>query len=103
MKEQVFAASLGFGVLILAAQAAFAQSNCAARAQVVERLAARYGESRQSIGLGSDDSLVEVFASQATGTWTITVTRPNGVTCLIASGQSFETLAETLPEPSEDA
>ncbi|MCB1343639.1 MAG: hypothetical protein KDK24_21735 [Pseudooceanicola sp.] len=45
--------------------------------------------------------MLEVFASAETGTWTITLTAPNGQTCLIASGQSFETLAETLP-PNED-
>ena len=47
--------------------------------------------------------MVEVFASRDTGTWTITVTRPSGLTCLVASGQAFETLAEALPGPEKDA
>jgi hypothetical protein len=46
---------------------------------------------------------VEVFASAETGTWTITVTNATGTTCLVASGQAFERLAETLPTPAEDA
>lgn len=76
--------------------------NCGPRASVVDRLAEGYGESRQSIGLGANNSVVEVFASDETGTWTITVTTPNGLTCLVASGQSFEALAEVLPAKSKE-
>ena len=70
---------------------------------MVDRLADRYGESRQSIGLGANNAVVEVFASSETGTWTITVTTPQGLTCLVASGQAFEALAEALPKPGSDA
>ncbi len=77
--------------------------NCGPRAVVVDRLADGYGESRQSMGLGANNSVIEVFASAETGTWTITVTTPNGVTCLVASGQAFEELAEALPAPGNDA
>ncbi|WP_187293132.1 hypothetical protein [Octadecabacter arcticus] len=55
--------------LILFASTASAQSrNCADHAMVVERLASGYGETRQSIGLGADNTVVEVFASLDTGT-----------------------------------
>lgn len=79
------------------ASAASAQGqNCGVRATVIERLADRYGESRQSIGMAPQGRVVEVFASLETGTWTITVTLPNGMTCLVASGQSFENLDEPV-------
>ena len=77
--------------------------NCGPREMVVDRLAEGYGETRQSMGLGSNNSVVEVFASSETGTWTITVTTPNGLTCLVASGQAFEELAEALPAKGNDA
>ena len=77
--------------------------NCAPREAVVDRLAEGYGETRQSMGLGANNAVVEVFASDETGTWTITVTTPNGLTCLVASGQSFEALAEALPAKKKDA
>ena len=73
------------------------------RDAVVDRLAEGYGETRQSMGLGANNAVIEVFASAETGTWTITVTTPNGLTCLVASGQSFETLAEALPAKGNDA
>ncbi|MEM1430792.1 MAG: hypothetical protein AAGG09_15160 [Pseudomonadota bacterium] len=99
MKEFAF---LVFGFAILAAAGVEAQTarNCGERDTIVQRLADGYGESRQSIGLGANNSVMEVYASQETGTWTITVTMPNGVMCLVASGQAYETLAEDL-EPAK--
>lgn len=105
MKKQIMIGAMGFGILALAATSSFAQGsrNCAPRDVVVERLADKYGESRQSVGLGANNSLVEVFAAGETGTWTITVTMANGLTCLVASGQSFETVVEALPAKGSDA
>ncbi|SLN26493.1 hypothetical protein [Pseudooctadecabacter jejudonensis] len=77
--------------------------NCGDHAQVVERLASGYGESRQSIGMGADNTVVEVFASLETGTWTITVTAPGGPTCLVASGQAYQNLYEDLPNTDQGA
>ena len=77
--------------------------NCGPRDAVVARLAERFGETRQSIGLGADNAVMEVFASAETGTWTITVTTAAGLTCLVASGQAFEILAETPPAGGNDA
>ncbi len=104
MKKYLFALSLGFGGLIWATQNAQAQApNCAQRAVVVERLQDRFGETRQSIGLGRNNAVVEIFASAATGTWTILVTMPNGMSCLVASGESWEEMAETTILPGNDA
>ncbi len=92
-------ATIGFAT----SSAAQGARNCGPRTAVVDRLADGYGETRQSIGLGTNNAVVEVFASHESGTWTITVTTPNGLTCLVASGQSFETIAETLPAKGNDA
>ncbi len=98
MKKTILDMTLGLGIMVLAAQQLQAQPrNCAPRADVVQRLTDSYGETRKGIGIARQGAVMEVFASDDTGTWTITVTLPNGVTCLIASGQSFETLAEAMP------
>ncbi|SLN29117.1 hypothetical protein ROA7450_01233 [Roseovarius albus] len=76
---------------------ATAQNNCGQRDMVLDRLASKYRESRQSVGLGANNTMIEVFASDETGTWTITATNARGITCLLASGQAFETLTEALP------
>lgn len=91
-------AALALACLLPATALAQAQ-NCGSRDQVIERLASKYGESRQSIGMAPQGRVVEVYASDETGTWTITVTMPNGVTCLVASGQSYENLDESV-EPA---
>lgn len=97
MRRMLFLMSFGIGAALLAGTQTNAQTrHCADHAQVVERLGARYGETRQSIGLGSDNTIVEVFASMDTGSWTITVTRPGGPTCLVAAGQAYQYLNEPL-------
>lgn len=100
MKNIILTAAMA---LTLAATSAFAQGrNCGPRQAVVDRLAEGYGETRQSMGLGSNNAVIEVFASLETGTWTITVTMPNGLACLVASGQAYEELAEVLPPKGID-
>ena len=69
---------------------------CGSRAKMVERLSRNFGETRRGIGLGTKDRVVEVFASETTGTWTITVTMPDGRACLIASGQNWEDRMDDL-------
>lgn len=87
---------LAAGAMLAATASDAARQACADRERVVERLAEKYGESRQAMGLGANNGVVEVFASSETGTWTITVTMPNGVTCLVASGQAYEAVPEEL-------
>lgn len=89
---------------ILFATAALSDTpHCADHAHVVERLATGYGETRQSIGVGSDNSMVEIFASLETGTWTIAVTHAGGLTCLVASGNGYQVLSESLPNSDRGA
>lgn len=97
------AAALALNMITAGWASAQQARNCGPRNLVVTRLAEGYGETRQSMGLGANNAVMEVFASEDSGTWTITVTSPNGVTCLVASGQDFEELAEALPAKGNDA
>ena len=104
MTNTLFKMTMGLMLMVWAAQGVSAAEtrNCAARQIVLERLASGYGETRQSIGLGGGNAVIEVFASIKTGSWTITITTPDGMTCLVASGRSYETLGEPLaPEGSD--
>lgn len=104
MRNQFFALSLGFAGLILWTDAASAQNpQCAPRADVVAHLGQKYSETRRSMGLAANSTVMEVYASEETGTWTITVTTPQGITCLIASGQSFEPVVEQQPAKGSPA
>lgn len=94
--------SVSLSLTVFACTPAMAQRNCAPRDVVLERLASSYGETRRSVGLGTNNSMVEVFASDKSGSWTITVTAPTGLTCLVASGQAFEMLDDALPLAGDD-
>ena len=81
----------------LAAIPAPAQAaRCAPRADALSALTERYGETRRGIGLDSRGTVMEVFAAEGGG-WTILVTRPDGTSCMVASGTGYEDLAEALP------
>jgi len=95
MIRKFWGMSVGLGILALAAQQVSAQGgNCAPREVVLEMLGERYGETRQSIGLGAQGQVMELFASETSGSWTIALTLPSGLTCLMAAGEAYERLAE---------
>lgn len=98
---RVMAAGVLVTVLALAlCTPAFARS-CGQRAQIVERLAERYGEHRTGRGLAHNNGLVELFASEETGTWTILITLPTGETCMVAAGDFWEQTPSGLARPGK--
>jgi len=66
--------------------------------EVITELGSRYAERPVAFGLQANGSLLQVFASERTGTWTLVTMHPNGTACLIGAGSSWE----SLPEPSTD-
>ncbi|OYY81938.1 MAG: hypothetical protein B7Y33_00790 [Hydrogenophilales bacterium 16-62-9] len=97
MNRTMLALSLGFGGVILATQIAHSSPQCGPRDVVTTLLAERYGETRRALGLAGEAAVMELFASDDTGTWTITLTTPDGQMCLMASGAGYEALTEALP------
>lgn len=93
MKE--YATLCGFFLMMITGTAE-AASRCAPRESVVDHLSGKFGESRQVIGLSGGEMVMELFASDDTGTWTITVTSPDGRMCIVAAGKSYEAVNEAL-------
>lgn len=94
------AGAVALGVLAAgtAPQPVAAQSGvCAERAKIIDRLESKYGESRQGLGVAQGRGVIEVWASEASGSWTIVVTRPDGSSCLLAAGEDWEPLEEPAP------
>jgi hypothetical protein len=48
-------------------------------------------------GLAGPETMMEIYASTETGTWTVTMTMANGTMCMVASGQGYEAV---LPRPA---
>ncbi|WP_235962438.1 hypothetical protein [Jannaschia marina] len=96
MMNGMFATLVGVALMTTALPAGAQGASCGPRDAVVERLSGHFGETRRGIGIGTQNRVVEVFASDDTGTWTITVTLPDGRMCLVASGQSWEDRMDDL-------
>ncbi len=103
MTQQLFALSLGLGGMLAAAGIAHAAPQCDTRDTVTALLADRYGETRRLVGIAGEAAVMELFAADATGTWSITMTLPDGRMCLMASGSGYEAVTEELPAKGDPA
>ncbi len=93
-KPLIFAASALMALTVSAAHAQQrmpgGQQICAPRAALVEKLKAEFNEEPQSVGVTHSGGLFEVLSSES-GTWTVLATGPNGVSCLVLSGDGWMT------------
>ncbi|CUK09776.1 hypothetical protein Q8W37_08660 [Shimia thalassica] len=100
MFKRLITAGLLFG-MAAAAPPAFA-GNCGLRNTVIERLQSKYSETLSARGLQGHQTsatMVEVWASEETGTFTVIVTSPQGVSCVVAAGTDwFQSTEEAQPE-----
>ena len=78
----------------LFAPAASAQPVCGTHSAVSDNLKKSYAEVPVSMGVTIGGGVIGVYASPKV-TWTLVITQPNGVSCLIAAGQDWE----ELPKP----
>ena len=89
MQMQLLPAAAVFVTAALTAPIAQAQPTCMARDLLVEQLTERYDEVPVGRGLQSASQLLEVWASIASGTYTVFVTRPDGLACIVATGKNW--------------
>lgn len=74
-------------------------SNCGQRTTVLDYLSARYSEKPVAMGVAANGGLIEVLTSIEGTTFTIIVTMPEGETCMVAAGESWESLPAGLAKP----
>lgn len=63
-----------------------AMNQCGDRDHVIASLAEKHAERHIASGFQSEAGLMEIWASDADSSWTILLTRPDGVTCVMAHG-----------------
>lgn len=91
----LLAAAFALGPIGATAQVqgpAQAQQQCDERAKVIGHLANKYQEAPVAIGVTSSGGLVEVLSTGDGNTWTIIVSNPNGVSCLLAAGEGWRAI-----------
>ena len=79
-------------VTIAAARDAAAQNagRCLPHAEMLKHLASQFKERPVAVGVGANGAILEVFATIDGATWTALVTRPNGLSCVVMSGDTWQ-------------
>ena len=79
------------GVAVLSpALADQAQTACGPHADVVKALGSKFHETQSATALTSAGTLLEVLTANDGATWTIIVSRPDGLSCVVAAGQNWQ-------------
>jgi hypothetical protein len=86
------------GGLATTTAASAQQMVCGERQHLIRHLGDAYSEAPSNLGLAATGSVVEILTSER-GTWTILVTEPTGVTCVLAAGENWENLPRVAMGP----
>lgn len=73
-----------------------AAHSCADRSEMVEFLARNYSEKLSAVGLINQKAIIEVYVGES-GSWTMLVTNVNGQSCMVLSGEGWQSVP-VLPE-----
>ena len=98
MARSMWALGLALMPALVLGQAAMQESRaaqdptCDQRQRVIGHLADKYKEATVAVGVTNSGGLVEVLSSGDGQTWTIIVSSPTGVTCLLATGEGWRAL-----------
>ena len=98
MFKRILGGAIIFGMAAIAPPA-LAQTTCAERSKITNNLAQKFGETHIGGGLQSGTQMIEIWSSAKTGSFTILLTRPNGISCIVSSGQHWDNfVAAAMPD-----
>jgi hypothetical protein len=60
---------------------------CITREALIEKLETRYRETTRGVGLASNGFVFELTTSEEMHTWTLLYTTPDGISCVVATGE----------------
>lgn len=104
MYKRLIGVALVFGMAATAPPvSAQTQMLCADRASIAGTLKNKHGESILGLGLSGPNAVFEVWRAKQTGSWTITVTRPNNMTCILATGSDWQDDTREEPKTTSQA
>ncbi len=87
--------------LVLVSASALAAPQCNTRQTVLELLSQKYSEAPVAVGVANNGGLVEVLSTGDGGTWSIIITSPKGVSCLVAAGEGWRMFEEQIAQDPE--
>ena len=65
---------------------------CHDAGEIHKQLSKKYDEAPVAFGLQTNGNLLQIYASENKGTWTVISTSPAGLACIVAAGKSWESL-----------
>jgi len=86
------------GSMAISATAA-AEPQCDRRDNVLKLLSKKYKENPVAVGVTNNGGLVEVLSANEGSTWSIIVTTPKGMSCLVAAGEGWRELEAAALDP----
>ena len=93
-----FVALLALAVLVASFQPTLAQQpQCNTRDSVLRQLEEKYGETPVAVGVTHNGGLLEVIAGDK-ATWSIIITSPQGMSCLVEAGEGWRMLEQLSPK-----
>ena len=87
-------------IAALAAAPATASPRCGPHGKLVEVLQSKFAETRKHIALINDQQILEAFIAPS-GSWTILVTNPSGIACVMGSGKDWQSTDPIVPDLPE--
>lgn len=98
MFKRLFCAAVVFGAAATAPPADAQAPRCMPRPVLIEVLETQYKENLSGGGLQNAQQLLEIWTSKQTGSFTVFVTRPDGMSCVMATGKNWNGIAEQTKE-----
>jgi hypothetical protein len=72
---------------------------CGERSNFLSHLGKNHQEAPSAMGVTASGRVIEVLTS-SDGTWTIIMTHPNGMTCMVAAGKAWENIERIALGPA---
>ena len=87
------------GLHLITAPGAVAAPQCDQRDRMAQVLQEKYKETPVALGVTAQGALVEVLTTAGGTTWSIIVTTPEGLSCLVAAGEGWRTKTQVAQGP----
>lgn len=92
-------ATLGAMLLPYSVAPAEAETRCVPRGDALNLLLGKYQELRAAGGVDRRGGLVEVWSTTNGSTWTLTLTTPEGRTCVLSAGKDWHRVPQVSLDP----
>ena len=94
MFKRLFCAAAIFGAAATAPPSYAQTPKCMPRPVLIDELETQYKENLSGGGLQNAQQLLEIWSSEQTGSFTVFITRPDGISCVMATGKNWNSTAE---------